>query len=222
MRRFARVVLLIVGALLTLVGVVAAVLAGPDSTVRTGDRELTTETAALTTSPTALGFVGPTVHVTVTARGGREVFLGVGHQVDVDDYLDGVARDQIQDVSFPASFDIDRVDGAVTAAETEPASRDWWFVQSTGAESQEVELELGPEPVNVVIMAADGEPPLTVDAQFGLEIENLFVTALLILAAGLVLLVVAIFVLRRRRRRRPARFAGPVDSDETRFEERPL
>lgn len=221
MRRFARVVLLIVGTLLTLVGLVAAVLAGPDSTVRTGDRELTTESAALTTAPGALGFIGPTVHVAATARDGRDVFVGVGHQVDVDDYLNGVARDQIEDVGFPASFEIDRIDGVVTAAETEPATRDWWYVQSSGAERQEIEFELAAEPVNVVIMAADGEPPVAVDVQFGLEIENLFVTALLVLAAGLLLLAIAIFVLRRPRRRRAVRFAGPVD-DETRYEERPL
>jgi hypothetical protein len=222
MRRFVRVVLLIVGALLTVVGLAAAVLAGPDSTLRTGDRELTTETAALTSAPGALGFIGPTVYVAAAAQDGRDVFVGVGHQVDVDDYLNGVARDQIEDVGFPGSFEIDRIDGAVTAAETQPATRDWWYVQASGADRQEVEFELTAEPVNLVIMAADGEPPVAVDAQFGLEIENLFVTALLVLAAGLLLLVIAIFVLRRPRRRRAARFAGPVDADETWYEERPL
>jgi hypothetical protein len=217
MRRFARVVLLVVGVLLTLIGGLTAVLVGTDGVVRAGDRELTTDTAALTAPASVLDFMGPTLHVAATTRDGRDVFVGIAHEVDVADYLDGVARDQVQAVNPPATFDIERVDGAVSAPETEPASRDWWYVQSSGPEWQAIEYELGTEPVNVVIMAADGEPPLAVEAEVGLEIENLFVTALIGLGVGLIILAVGILALRPRRRRpRAAHLAEP---DETWYEE---
>jgi hypothetical protein len=45
--------------------------------------------------------------------------------------------------------------------------------------------------------------------ELGLQIDNLFVTALLVLAVGLGLILVAIFALRRRRRTRP-RMAQPA------------
>lgn len=215
MRRLARVVILFFGAVFTVVGAVAAVVVGPDSTVQTGEREFSTDGVALTTSPTMLDVMGPTLHVAAAAQDGRELFVGVGHQVDVDDYLDGVAHDQIAEIKLPASFEITPIDGAVTGVATPPATRDWWYVQSAGRDRQQIVYELGREPVNVVIMTADGQPPVVVDAEFGLQVDNLFTTALLVLAAGLVLLGVGIFGLRRRRRRagKAARLTDDADRD---------
>ncbi|HEX6231998.1 MAG TPA: hypothetical protein VFZ63_02620, partial [Jiangellaceae bacterium] len=53
-----------------------------------------------------------------------------------------------------------------------------------------------------VVMGADGQPPLTVTVELGVQIDNLFTTALLVLAVGLGLILIAVFALRRRRRRR--------------------
>jgi len=216
MRRFARVFLLVIGSIVTLAGLAAALLAGPDDTVTTGERELTSETVAFVSSASLFDFMGPSLHVAATAENGREVFVGVAHEVDVTEYLGGIAYDQIARLRFPASYELERVDGAVTGTEPEPASRDWWYVQSAGPDKQEVDYPLGADPVNAVVMGADGDPPLAVSLELGLQIDNLFVTALLVLAIGLGLILVAIFALRRRRRTRsrtahsaePARQAG--------------
>jgi hypothetical protein len=216
MRRFARVFLLVIGSIVTLAGLAAALLAGPDDTVTTGERELTSETVAFVSSASLFDFMGPSLHVAATAENGREVFVGVAHEVDVTEYLGGIAYDQIARLRFPASYELERVDGAVTGTEPEPASRDWWYVQSAGPDKQEVDYPLGADPVNAVVMGADGDPPLAVSLELGLQIDNLFVTALLVLAIGLGLILVAIFALRRRRRIRsrtahsaePARQAG--------------
>lgn len=212
MRRLARVFLLVIGSIVTLVGLAAALLAGPDDTVTTGERELTSETVALVSSASLFDFMGPSLHVAATADNGREVFVGVAHEVDVTEYLGGIAYDQIVRLRFPASYELERVDGAVTGVEPEPASRDWWYVQSAGPDRQEVDYPLGADPVNAVVMGADGDPPLAVSLELGLQIDNLFVTALLVLAVGLGLILVAIFALRRRRRTRPgaARSAEPA------------
>jgi len=209
MRRFARVFLLVIGSIVTLAGVSAALLAGPDDTVTTGERELTSETVAFVSSASLFDFMGPSLHVAATADNGRDVFVGVAHEVDVTEYLSGVAHDQIARLRFPASYALERVDGAVTGVEPEPASRDWWYVQAAGPDRQEVDYPLGAEPVNAVVMAADGETPLAVSLELGLQFDDLFVTALVVLAVGLGLILVAIFALRRRRRTRP-RTAQPA------------
>jgi hypothetical protein len=165
-----------------------------------------------------IDFMGPSLHVAATADNGREVFVGVAHEVDVSEYLSGIAYDQIARLRFPASYELERVDGTVTGVAPEPASRDWWYVQAAGPDRQEVDYPLGADPVNAVVMAADGEPPLGVSLELGLQIDNLFVTALLVLAVGLSLVLVAIFALRRRRRTRPrtAQPAAPARQAEGR------
>lgn len=210
MRRFVRVLALVVGTVLALVGLAAAVLVGTDDTVRTGEQEMTTQTAALTTTSQALDMMGPTLHVAATARDGAEVFVGVGHEVDVDAYLDDVEHDQITRVALPWSPEVVRSEGGTETVAASPDTRDWWFVQASGPGRQEVSYELGEDPVRVVIMRADGQAPVGADVEFGFQIENLFTTALLALAAGIVLLLFGIFVLRRRRtpRRQAGRF-GP-------------
>jgi hypothetical protein len=218
MRRFARVLLLVIGTIVTLVGLAAALLTGPDDTVTTGERELTSETVGFVTSASLLDFMGPSLHVGATAASGREVFVGVGHEVDVAGYLDGVAYDQIVRLRPPTSFDLARVDGTVAGVVPEPQSRDWWYVQAAGPERREVVFPLGAEPVNAVVMGADGRPPLNVTLELGLEIDNLFITSLLVLAVGLGLIGVAAFALRRRQHASPpaAVFAEPAPQGERR------
>ena len=217
MRRFARVLLLVIGSVVTLAGLAVALLAGPDDTVSTGERELTSETVGLVTSASLLDVMGPSLHVAATAASGREVFVAVGHEVDVAGYLDGVAYDEIARLRPPTSFDLVRVDGAVEGVQPEPESRDWWYVQAAGPDRQEVSYPLGAEPVNAVVMGADGEPPLSVTLELGLQIDNLFITALLVLAVGLVLISVAVFALRRRQRPRPpaAQLSEPAWQGDT-------
>lgn len=212
MRRFARIVLLVVGTLLSLAGLAAAVLVGPNDTITTGEHELSTETVAVTTSSSMLEILGPTLHAAVTSHDG-EVFVGIGHEVDVRAYLADVAYDEIREVSIPWSPELHRSDGGAEAVNVAPDTRDWWYAAASGAGRQEVSLELTEEPVNVVVMAADGEPPLAADLELGLEVDNLFITALLVLGIGLSLLATAIFVLKRRRRRAERQAADPVSTN---------
>jgi hypothetical protein len=201
MRRVVRVVLIVLGSILSLAGLAAAVLIGPDNTVGTGGHQVTTDTAVVSTATSVLTIMGPTLHVAATVPD-DEVFVGIGHPVDVGDYLDGVEHDQITEVSVPWSVELQRIEGEEGAPGADASSRDWWHDQAAGAGRQEVSAELGEVPLRLVIMRADGEAPLTTDVEFALQIDNLFTTALLVLAIGLVLLATGIFALRRRTSRR--------------------
>lgn len=221
MRRLARVVVFIVGSVLGLVGLATAILAGPDDTVRSGEQQITSDTPAVIVSSSMLEFMGPTVHVAAAPAAGGPVFLGIGHEVDVSAYLDGVAHEVIWQVSPPFALDIEPVTGDRAVPDTAPATRDWWIVQATGADRQEIAFLLRDEPVNVVIMSGDGEPPVAADVEFGLEVENLFTTALIALGAGLALLALGVFALRRPRQRVRA-VPDAVDDQWTTTEERHL
>ncbi|MFW6092283.1 MAG: hypothetical protein ACODAF_10375 [Actinomycetota bacterium] len=221
MRRFVRVFVLVTGLLLTLAGAAGAVLVGPDDTVSGGERELATDTAALATGPSVLDFMGPTVHVAAALQSG-DVFVGVGHEVDVRDYLGGVAHEEIVRVGLPWSPQLEPREGEEDAAAVEPGTRDWWYVQASGPGRQQIAYELGPEPVSVVVMSADGTAPVTADVDVGLQFDNLFGTFLLVAGGGVVLLLAGVFVLRPRRRRGEGAPEPERDSDVQPAEERSL
>ena len=94
--RFARTAL---GLLLTLIGLVVTFagaaaafwLVGPDNTISTpGSQSLTSKGLAVITAPDLLDRHGPTLHVTAT--GEQMVFVGVGQDLDVSNYLAGAAH----------------------------------------------------------------------------------------------------------------------------------
>jgi hypothetical protein len=198
MRRFARVVVLALGLIVTAAGVAAAVFVGPGDTVGTGEHRLTTETAVLTAPESALNFMGPTLHASATASEG-EIFIGIAHEVDVSGYLDDVEHDQIDRFEVPWSPQLQRSPGEAIAPPALPGGLDWWYDQASGQGRQSVAVELAEEPLELVIMNAEGEAPLEVDVELGLEIENLFLTTLLLVGVGVLLLLIGIFALRRRR-----------------------
>jgi hypothetical protein len=208
-----RIIVLTLGALVTVAGLLAAIFVGPGNRVGLGSTELTTETAAMTTPASALNLVGPTLHVTATATDG-EVFLGVGHEMDVDAYVAGFAHDEIvpegesplepptRDADFPWQPALEPVDGPAEPPSAPPDSRDWWVASVSGSGEQTISVELGDIPLRTVVMRPDGTAPVAADIEFELEIDNLFTTALLAIGVGLGLTMLGILTLRRRRVRR--------------------
>ena len=205
--------MLTLGALVTVAGLIAAFIVGPGNRVGLGSTELTTETAAMGTPTSALNLVGPTLYLTATADEG-DVFVGVGHEMDVDAYLAGFAHDRVVadggpplepitgDADFPWQPALEPVDGPAEPPSATPDSRDWWVTSASGAGEQTVSVELGDVPLRAVVMRPDGTAPVAVAVEFELEIDNLFSTALLAVGAGLGLILLGIFTMRPRRARR--------------------
>ncbi len=105
--RFARtalgLLLSLAGLVVTVAGAVAAFwLVGPDNTISTSARELTSEGLAVITAPDLLDRHGPTLHVTAT--GDKPLFVGVGQDLDVRDYLAGAAHTRLIRFDPPATF----------------------------------------------------------------------------------------------------------------------
>ncbi|MFD7152978.1 hypothetical protein ACFV9C_00175 [Kribbella sp. NPDC059898] len=201
--RFARITL---GLLLALSGLVATVagavaafwLVGPDNTITTPQRELAGKGLALVSSPELLDRHGPTLHVSVS--GDKPLFVGVAQDLDVRDYLAGVAHTQVTRFGLPATFGTEEVRGRTNKL-TPPGELDWWVAQSAaGAQSLSWPVQDGR--YDVVVMNADGTPAVGAQVTFGLQVHRLFGLCLLVLGAGVLALAFGVALLRRRR---PAR-----------------
>lgn len=199
--RFARITL---GLLLTPAGLLATVagaasafwLVGPDNTISTPSRELASHGLAVVTAPTLLDRHGPTLHV--TASGDKPLFVGVGQDLDVRDYLAGAAHTRLIRFDPPGTFGTQDMRGK-TGKVTQPGDLDWWVARSAPG-SQSVSWPMQDGRYDVVVMNADGTPAVGAQVSFGVQVHRLFGICLLVLGAGIALLALGLALLFRRRR----------------------
>jgi hypothetical protein len=199
--RFARITL---GLLLTPAGLLATVagaasafwLVGPDNTISTPSRELASHGLAVVTAPTLLDRHGPTLHV--TASGDKPLFVGVGQDLDVRDYLAGAAHTRLIRFEPPGTFGTQDLRGK-TGKVTPPGDLDWWVARSAPG-SQSVSWPMQDGRYDVVVMNADGTPAVGAQVSFGVQVHRLFGICLLVLGAGIALFALGLALLFRRRR----------------------
>lgn len=93
---------------------------------------------------------------TLTVESDQELFIGTANGVDADDYLTGVAHEEITDVEFPDTAVHRTVAGEPTPVSA-PDSRDWWTHTDTGTTvSHTFDLEAEPQVIVVAPAAEDG------------------------------------------------------------------
>ncbi len=213
--RFARtalgLLLSLAGLVVTVAGAVAAFwLVGPDNTISTSGRELTSQGLAVITAPDLLDRHGPTLHVTAT--GDEPLFVGVGQDLDVRDYLAGAAHTRLIRFDPPATFGAQGMRGRTTKL-TPPGDLDWWVAKSgTGQPSVAWPIQDGR--YDVVVMNADGSPAVGAEVRFGVEVHRAFGICLLALGAGIVVLALGL-TLAFRRRDRTATAPKPAPASTT-------
>ncbi|MEU4287544.1 hypothetical protein AB0E63_04915 [Kribbella sp. NPDC026596] len=209
--RFARTAL---GLLLTAAGLVVTVagalaafwLVGPDNTISTSSRELTSQGLAVVTAPDLLDRHGPTLHVTAT--GDKSLFVGVGQDLDVRDYLSGSAHTRLIHFDPPATFGTQEMRGRATQL-TQPSGLDWWVAKSgTGQASVAWPIQDGR--YDVVVMNADGSPAVGAQVRFGVEIHRAFGISLVGLGAGILILALGLSLTFRRHSAAVAPLTVPV------------
>ena len=212
--RFARTALglflTLAGLVVTLAGAVAAFwLVGPDNTITTGSRQFTSQGLAVITAPDLLDRHGPTLRVTAT--GDRPVFVGVGQDLDVANYLAGTAHTRLIRFDPPATYGTQEMRGR-SAKLTPPGELDWWVAQAGGSGRQSVAWPIQDGRYDVVVMNADGTPAVGADVRFGVEVDRAFGICLLVLGAGILVLTLGLMLTFRRRTAvavAPARITPP-------------
>jgi hypothetical protein len=132
---------------------------------------------------------------------GRELFVGVGPQEDVDAYLADVEHDVVTDLHFgPFDVEYTRVPG--TRAPGAPAGRAFWVARANGAGAQTLTWDVDTGSWTIVVMNADGSPGVDVDLSVGVKVgflEELAAALLVAGALGLALGIVLIWLALRRR-----------------------
>ncbi|TDD57915.1 hypothetical protein E1263_21315 [Kribbella antibiotica] len=198
--RFARTAL---GLLLTLIGLVVGVagaaaafwLVGPDNTISTGGRALTSDGLAVVTAPDLLDRHGPTLRVSVT--GSKPLFVGIAQDLDVADYLSGAAHTRVIRYDVPSTVSTQTMNGFSNKL-TPPADLDWWVAKSGGTGNQSIAWPMQDGRYSVVVMNADGTPAVDAKVSFGIELHRSFGISLLVLGAGIVALALGIALAFRR------------------------
>jgi hypothetical protein len=233
-----RIVLVVLGVLLVLVGgsaaVGGAVLTWAHGTQRDADGFFTTATErfetvthAITSEAVDLGTwpdrqgrladLGDlaTVRIRVAPAVGGEVFVGIGPEDDVTRYLTGVAHAEVTEVDVrPFSVSYRYLPG--TEVPAPPGEQPFWTASAQGTGVETLEWDLEPGRWTAVIMNADGSAGVGVDASFGAKADwilavglGLLIGGLLAVALGAALLVVGAVGIARHGHEVPAAAAGP-------------
>jgi Domain of unknown function (DUF4389) len=203
-----RIVMVVVGALLALLGVGAllgggAAIAGyatqrDDGFFRTGEIRLASTTYAITSESIDLesepgpadwvvdrGVLGTVRLELDPARPDVPVFAGIGPSREVAGYLAGVSRDEIRDIELSP----DRVTYLRRSGETVPTppqDESFWVAQVTTTSAEPLEWEVESGDWTVVIMNADASRGIDLDARLGIKVDWLLPVAIGLLVGGLI------------------------------------
>ena len=220
-----RIALFVVGGVLLLIGVLAAVgggalmaLFGSNDTVSSGLQQVSTPTRALVspassihdTSGVQTVFGNVRLHITATpARAGHRLFLGVGPASAVDRYLRGVSHDVATSVDVrPFRLTLARHGGS--SAPQPPGSQPFWVAEASGTHPT-LTWTLTGGSYRVVVMNTDGAAPVAFTGGLGLTVPHLFGIGIGLLIGGIVLILIAIalIVLGARAQPQPPRRPDP-------------
>lgn len=190
-----------------------------DGFFTTSSAEISTETYALTSSEIALGAMPgewvpsswlSTVQVNASPIGDSPVFVGIGPESQVESYLKSVATTDITEIeSDPSDVANPANEGQISPAP--PSEQTFWATSSEGTGSQSVVWDLEPGQWTVVIMNADADPSVAVEASAGARTAWFSVSIIALLAGGLVLAAVSGLMLLLAFRRPRSAHAQPHD-----------
>ncbi|WP_262849371.1 hypothetical protein [Mumia quercus] len=152
MRRGAGIGLLALGIILVLAGTAVAVAMGPDDRLTTGPHDVRTDGRAVVTKPAVLARYGPQVSVLVEVPDEKPVFVGLGHTVDVEDYVSSTARVEVTRYRVPWSLERRDATGE-PQLRAAPTALDWWLAQSSGIGGAQLRFTLPDDAVSLAVLA---------------------------------------------------------------------
>lgn len=130
-----------------------------------------------------------TLRMEVDSTHESAVFVGIGPQADVARYLRGVGRATVDDLSFdPFAVSYRYSEGGAPA--TTPGSEEFWVASAEGPGRQRLEWEPEGGDWAVVIMNADGDPGVSVEAALAAKSPWVFRVGVALLVGGALGLIV--------------------------------
>lgn len=197
--RAKRWLLIVVGALLAALGAASAVAIGPDNVLSSPGKSVALGPAgSLVTAPDLIAVTGSTATITAQGEGGKPVFLGVAHPVDVQDALR--AREVTELTGIRGLGDITTRTRHATDKDAkgvaDPAKLPIWTVKDSGTGTRSVTFPLDGAAHSVAVIGAAGSSA-TLTA--GVALAGSFWIALAVALLGLALVVLGVRSGRRSR-----------------------
>jgi hypothetical protein len=167
----------------------------------TATERFATTTSALSTDPVDLGERGRksdwrgdwgdlvTVRVQVESPDRQPIFVGIGAEADVQEWLEETEHSVISELDF-RPFDVTYDDQRGERPPAAPTAQDFWSAQSRGRGRQTIEWEPEPGTWTLVVMDPDGEGGLVFDASVGAKSDLVLPIAVGMVGFGALSLVV--------------------------------
>ena len=125
----------------------------------------------LTEGSVVLAFVADPNEVRMqgTASGPETLFIGIAPTSAVEEYLSGVAHDEVTDwgTNLGAIVDVEYTAHSGTNPAGPPESEDFWVTSAAGTGAQSLDWTVGPGEWTAVIMNADASPGVVAELAFG-------------------------------------------------------
>ncbi|MFJ5956432.1 DUF4389 domain-containing protein [Paenarthrobacter sp. NPDC092416] len=143
-------------------------------------------------TPQRLPFDVGTLRLRATAADpGRDIFIGIAPQNEVESYLAGVHHTELQEVKFQPFRPVYRnVPGSSSAKP--PGAQQFWAASATGPGEQELTWNIAAGNWTVVVMNADASTGVSADLQAGFRSELIKPAATGLLLAGILAIVVGV------------------------------
>jgi Domain of unknown function (DUF4389) len=161
-----------------------------DGYLMSPSRELTTSTYAIVSESAELDtggaewaldtFLGT---VRIRSDSARAVFVGIGRSTDVDRYLRGVERDEVDDLDNDGDPEYTGRPGGAPSGP--PGDETFWAASMSGSGEQTVEWNAEEGIWRVVLMNADASRGVTSDMSIGAELDSVLWIGLGLLGLGL-------------------------------------
>lgn len=171
----------------------------PEYVLRTESAAITSDRFDLTPNPAdwlPVGFAS--ARITIRSLNGAPIFLGIGPSDAVDQFLAGVAHDEVVDVGAGGAELVVRTVAGVPAGAL-PAAQTFWDLSATTRDQQTVTWDLRSGDWKVVVMNGEGGAGVDVGVRFGVRLPGLLWVGIGMAAVGALFSLVALLALRRRR-----------------------
>lgn len=123
----------------------------------------------------------------------KQVFMGIGRDSDVQDYLDDVNHDEMSRLTHWISFDIEYENIPGDRAPAPPASETFWVASAHGPGTQTLDWEPEEGIFAIVLMNEDASPGVDLTASLRAKVDTpILPVGIGFLVGGVVLLAIAV------------------------------
>lgn len=197
----------VLGVLVALLGAAVMVVLGPDNRLTTGPHPVETDAIAVVTAPTVISWADVRVDLLAEVPARKPIFVGVGNTVDVQDFVARTQRLEVTSFSRPWKLATRQVEGTPNLPGA-PTAVDWWLISSAGLGGASISTRLPDQTVSVAVLSVGSSNLAGLQLTLAYGVEGGFLKGLALVLLGAALLWSGLLLARR------GRWASDLDDDD--------